>query len=229
MIYKRLDWDSDFFNLEITEVDYSKIRESIFLNLEKYDLIYLYNCFSENFCIPNFEQKFQETKVIFSKTIYTKNMQVNKIVKDYDFNQLGNKLFYPLAFESGKHSRFKLDAQFKEIKFRELYIKWVDNSLNKEFADKVFYINQQHKVVGFVTVKKYEKYAKIGLIAIDPNSQGKGYGSILIEQVEKYCIENKLIELQIPTQKENLLACKFYTKLGYSIIKEINIKHFWRL
>ena len=154
---------------------------------------------------------------------------MDKIVKDYDFNQLGNKLFYPLAFESGKHSRFKLDAQFKEIKFRELYIKWVDNSINKEFADKVFYINQQHKVVGFVTVKKYEKYAKIGLIAIDPNSQGKGYGSILIEQVEKYCIENKLIELQIPTQKENLLACKFYTKLGYSIIKEINIKHFWRL
>ncbi len=228
MICNRLNWDSEFFDIEVAEIDYNEVKNIGLLNLENYDLIYLYNCLSKDISIPQFELKYQETKVIFTKKLQDQNIQFNNLILDTDSSPLSNEKFYPLAFESGKHSRFKLDPKFQSKKFRELYIKWVDNSINKQFADKVFYILQEDKVVGFVTVKKHQALAKIGLIAVDSNSQGEGFGSILIEHVENYCIENELFELHIPTQKENILACKFYSKLGYSIKKEINIKHFWK-
>lgn len=229
MICKRLDWDSDFFNKEITEVDFLTYKKNIFSDIEKYDLIYFKNCSIENYIIPKFELTYQENKVVFSKKLFKNEVQFNSIVYDADFSTIKNELFYSLAFESGKHSRFKLDSKFQIEKFRELYIKWVDNSINKQFADKVFYIKRDQEVVGFITVKKHENHAVIGLVAVNPNSQGKGYGSMLIQNVEKYCIENEIFELQIPTQKENLNACQFYTKLGYLQVNEINIKHYWRL
>lgn len=229
MICKRLDWDSDFFDIEITEIDFLTFKNNRFSDIGKYDLIYFKNCKIENFSIPNFELKYQETKVVFSKKLLKNEVQFNTIIFDSDFPPIKNELFYALAFESGKHSRFKLDSKFHIEKFRELYIKWVDNSINKQFADKMFYIKRDQKIVGFVTVKKHEKYAVIGLVAVDPKSQGKGYGSMLIEKVENYCIENEIFELQISTQKENLLACQFYAKLGYLKVNDINIKHYWRL
>jgi hypothetical protein len=81
--------------------------------------------------------------------------------------------FYPLAFESGKYSRFKFDVNFTQYKFELLYIKWIDNSFNKQFADKIFYTKAFDEVTGFVTVKLSEKFATIGLIAVSKNFQGK--------------------------------------------------------
>jgi ribosomal protein S18 acetylase RimI-like enzyme len=131
--------------------------------------------------------------------------------------------------EEELYNYYNHNLQIAIEKFKELYKKWVDNSINKKFADKVFYLQQDHKIKGFVTLKKYENSASIGLIAVESNSQGKGYGSMLLEKVEHYCDENKIVELQIPTQKENRSACQFYSKLGYIIIQEINIKHYWNI
>lgn len=229
MTYSRLDWDSDFFGLEIAEIDYVQINAIDLIDLQRFDLIYLRNCVSENFSIPEFELKFQETKVLFSKKIKIKNPHVIDLVTNTDETPLNSNILYPLAFESGKHSRFKLDQNFQKQKFIELYTKWIDNSIDKLFADKVIYIKKEQHVIGFVTVKIHEKYAKIGLIAVHPDSQGYGYGRILIQEAENYCIENDLFELQIPTQKENTSACHFYSKLGYSIIEQVNIKHLWKI
>jgi len=35
-------------------------------------------------------------------------------------------------------------------------------------------------------------------------------------------------KMLIPTQKENILACNFYKKNGYSVKEETVIKHYWR-
>jgi dTDP-4-amino-4,6-dideoxy-D-galactose acyltransferase len=228
MICKRLDWDSDFFEKEIAEIEYEVNISTDFSELNVFDLIVVKNNEKEDLIIPNFELNFQETKVLFSKKISESAINRNYLILDTDENQIKNDVLYPLAFESGKYSRFKLDSNFQEEKFKELYKKWVDNSINKKFADKVFYIQQDHKIMGFVTLKKHQNSASIGLIAVESNSQGKGYGSMLLEKVEQYCEENKIVELQIPTQKENRLACQFYSKLGYIIIQEINIKHYWK-
>ena len=91
------------------------------------------------------------------------------------------------------------------------------NSINKKFADKIFYYLLEKEVVGFVTVKNSNDFSTIGLIAVNNNYQGRGIGKQLINIVENYCLELNINELRIPTQKENISACNFYKKLDYNV------------
>ena len=227
---KRLDWDSDFFNIEAAEISEEITKDTKTLDLQKYDLLVFKHYKDLNLHIPNFDIQFQETKVIFSKFFLEasiKNSNVN--VLDFDDFPIEKKLLYPLAFESGKHSRFKLDANIKLERFQLLYKKWVDNSVLKLIADKIFYVMDVNEIIGFVTVKIIGSYASIGLIAVSEKFQGKGLGKKLLMKVEQFCASEKIFELRIPTQKENYNACKFYSSLGYDIVEEIVIKHYWKL
>lgn len=223
---KRLDWDSDFFGFEIGEIT-NEIDISDYLN---YHLLILKQSEDKDILIDKFKKKFQETKLIFNKVLSPDNLNVdiNSIV-DNDIIHLQNIALYSLAFESGKYSRFKLDNNFCQNKFELLYSKWVDNSINKQFADKLFYTKELNDVIGFVTVKLNNKFATIGLIAVAENFQGRGIGKKLLSKVETYCVSNNVFELQIPTQKENRQACAFYTSLGFNIIEEKIIKHYWKI
>ncbi|WP_395053512.1 GNAT family N-acetyltransferase [Flavobacterium sp.] len=226
----RLDWDSNFFKIEVGELIADNASNDDNYFEDKFDLIIVKQVQDKSIKIKDFENNFQETKVIFSKKLNIENTFIlDETILDIDVNEVKNSDLYPLAFESGKFSRFKLDTNFSNIQFENLYKKWIDNSLNKQYADKVFYIIESNIVQGFVTVKLNKMYATIGLIAVLDSSQGRGFGTKLLKKVEAYCISNSILELQIPTQKENNLACNFYNKLNYNIIEETIIKHFWKL
>jgi len=222
---KRLNWDSEFFGFEVGEIlNTAYIGES-----NNYSLIILKQNEDNDVQIDNFEKRFQETKVIFEKKISFNNLIISTdFIFDFDNLPICKTMLYPLAFESGKYSRFKLDVNFTQKNFELLYCKWVDNSINKQFADKIYYVKVFDEVIGFVTVKLSKKFATIGLIGISKNYQGKGIGKILLCKVEEYCVNNSILELRIPTQKENVLACAFYNKNGYQIIEKTIIKHYWR-
>lgn len=223
MCIKKLIWDSNFFNFEIGEITENSNLE----NANDFNLLVLKQSKESNVIIDNFENSFQETKIIFRKKIDTIIDTID--VEDTDFESLTPNRLYDLAYESGKNSRFLLDKNFRENQFKELYQKWIDNSLNKQFADKIFYTKKENKITGFVSVKKQDNFATIGLIAVDSKQQGQGIGRILIQKVEQYCTNNHIYELRIPTQKENQQACHFYTKNGYTILEETIIKHYWKI
>ena len=136
---------------------------------------------------------------------------------------------YKLAFESGKFSRFKLDNNFQQNEFEALYKIWVDNSFSKEIADEILVYKEQSAILGFITYKIIENYAIIGLLGVCYEQQGKGIGRKLLEAVENVLSDKQIKELRIPTQLQNEQACGFYTKLGYNIIEETTIKHYWKL
>ena len=129
---------------------------------EKFDLIYLK---SEKNCeakIEGYVNSFTETKVLFSKLIDQKR-EINQNVFSISETNFNIDDLYNLAFESGKMSRFNLDKKFGRTKFEELYVKWVDNSINKVFADDVFVYQENNKTLGFITYKIDEDFSTIGL------------------------------------------------------------------
>jgi len=220
---KRLDWDSNFFGFEIGELIYENKLD--FDN--SYDLLYLKNDQDFDVNVKDFTKKFSETKLIFSKDINDVNPQssvfsINEI--QYDINEI-----YELAYESGKFSRFFLDGNFEKDKFKELYQKWVDNSISNIFADDLLVYLENNQIQGFVTYKVNNKTATIGLIAVHPNHQGKGVGGKLLRVVENKLFENKINKLLIPTQQKNVMACDFYKKYGYQVYETTFIKHYWRI
>lgn len=225
MSIKKLDWDSDFFGISIGETT----DEGSYDNAADYQLLILKQTDNKTILFDGFENSFQEIKIVYSKKLVPKHFDFSLNIIDADFESIKSDQLYSLAYESGKYSRFKRDPNFKEDQFKELYKKWIDNSLNKQFADKIFYIKNKNETLGFVTVKCHAKHASIGLIAVSEDYQGKGVGMQLLQSAEQYCLENEILELQIPTQKENEVACNFYEKLGYSILEEKYIKHYWKV
>jgi hypothetical protein len=62
---KRLDWDSDFFGFEVGEF----FDETIVEGHNKYKLVIAKQLKDKELLIKNFENRFQETKVIYKKNI----------------------------------------------------------------------------------------------------------------------------------------------------------------
>ena len=222
---KKLPWDSDFFELKIAEISNQKTTTN--KNLEDFDLIYYKSKESFTIKIKGFKNSFSEIKILFVKDILSNKIEDNNIfsIKKTVFNV---SEIYELAYESGKFSRFNLDPKFNHNKFIELYKKWVDNAMNNSFADDLIVYKESDKILGFVTYQISGDEATIGLIAVNPDFQGKGIGSKLLNHVEQHLFNKKIKKLYIPTQKSNKTACDFYSKLGYNIHEIIHIKHYWR-
>lgn len=225
MKIERIDWDSDFFNFEIGKIfNESTVNSSV----DGYQLL-ISNEESQE-VILGFTNSFSEVKIIFNKVL-KQNLQfriLKNLIVDADLIKFDVNEVYNLAYESGKFSRFFLDKNFGKNKFKQLYRVWVDNSINKKVADKIFFILDRDKIVGFITFKIDLKIATVGLVAVLPSYQGLGIGRELVFSVENYCLKNKITEINIPTQLINEAAVCFYKKIGYSVVKRINIKHFWK-
>lgn len=226
MNINHLEWDSNFFNKKIGEINIS--NEDVLNTNEDYDLIVTKQLSDFNIELPLYQKTYQETKVIFSKVLRPFNYKYNSNVKDTDLEPKSLTFFKALAYESGKKSRFLLDKNFGKKKFKNLYNQWIINSLNKQFAIKVFFIENENKATAFITLQKCNNIGKIGLLATHPDFQGKGLGKTLLQHVENYCMLNDIQHLEIPTQKENIQACNFYKSQKYEIKDELILKHFWK-
>ncbi|MEI7507938.1 MAG: GNAT family N-acetyltransferase [Flavobacterium sp.] len=222
---KKLEWDSDFFGIEIGEYFHEeKIAES---NFDEFELIYVKSEIYNSLEIKNFENTFSETKLIFAKELKQHN-NTNENIFSFKQIKVDKSLIYELAFESGKFSRFNLDPNFQNGKFHELYKLWIDNSISNVFADDLLVYLEKDEIVGFITYKTQNDTATVGLVAVNQNYQGKGIGSQLLKAVEYNLINNSIKTLLIPTQQINEIACNFYKKQGYSINETLFIKHYWK-
>ncbi len=227
MTVKFLNWDSDFFNKKIGEILYTTKKELISID-GSYDLIYVKQKEKFDVEIDGFEKSYDEIKVLFVKEIKKRiQLKNNYVFSARDINFELEKV-YELAYQSGVYSRFKLDNKFQEIEFKKLYRTWVDNSLSKEIADDILLISKDKTILGFATYKIFKEYAQIGLIAINPEYQGKGFGKMLMNSVENEALSKNIKILKVTTQSRNQLACEFYLKCGYFIEKKTIIKHFWK-
>ena len=193
-----------------------------------FDLIIVKQPSDDDVKLAGYEWSYTETKIVFEKTLKRLNDIDESGIQDTDHCAKNIDFFKELAYESGQNSRFLLDPNFGEALFKKLYDEWIINSLNKKFAIKIFFVEKENQAIGFITLQKDGQVGKIGLIATHPKFQGQGIGKKLLKFAENYCFDRSLTKLEIPTQKQNVEACKFYEKQGYVLNKELIIKHFWR-
>jgi len=227
MSVKTLSWDSEFFNQRVGEFICASEEFTPPENASNYDLIYVKCSQDCAIRIPSFSELFSEVKVIYQKRLvkeHPADIRISTLeLADYNLDDL-----YELAYESGTYSRFRLDTNFSDQQFKDLFSRWIDASITGTMADGFFVCILDDKIQGFVTYRIQESVATIGLIAVSPESQGMGLGRALIQSVENDLLVKEIDTLRIPTQLKNEQACRFYEKLGYSAVERIPIKHFWR-
>lgn len=223
---KKLEWDSDFFNIRVGEIFYEVEIDTNEVN--NFDLLYIKSVNDFDLEVVGFENSFSEQKIIFSKDVLDIENALISQINTYDESKHSLHEIYQLAYECGTYSRFNLDEKIGEYNFRKMYDKWVDNSINKRFAEELLVFEENSQVIGFITYKIINDKANIGLIAVNSTFQRKGIGQKLLHYVESKLNKQGIKKLLIPTQDRNSLACSFYAKQGYKIEEITYIKHYWR-
>ncbi len=224
---ERAKWDSDFFKFPI---GFFRFNEKTNWNLDKliaeakeYKLVYI---FSET-KLDHLPFKLVDKKVNFSKTLVPVVNSEKEIV-DFDAKYHNYSDLLELGYLSGTYSRFKLDKKFTDKEFRTLYKIWIDNSLNGEIAFKVFVKIELDKIAGFVTLQeKNFRTSQIGLIAVNPEFQGKNIASDLIKKCESASLSRGYPNLEVATQFDNIAARKLYKKNDFEIKTMEYIYHLW--
>lgn len=225
----RLDWDSDFFGIDVFNIIADKeeeVEKFILDNQNQKYLIYAFmgiNSLSDKF-LKKENGLLVDTKVILEKSLKKTLLNTSNSIVEYKNNQPTKEL-YALALESGKYSRFKQDNRLQKDKFEELYSLWIEKScLDNE--TKIFVSKSDCTINGFITVSIKNKIGKIGLIAVDSSMQGKGIGNKLLAISEDYLALNSVDTIIVPTQKNNKPAMTFYEKMGFKELEVQNIYHF---
>lgn len=72
------------------------------------------------------------------------------------------------------------------------------------------------KTVGFASVKKTGKEMFLDMLAVDPHSQGRGWGSALLRESERYARSRGCSSIRLFVDEMNGKARIFYARNGYS-------------
>jgi dTDP-4-amino-4,6-dideoxy-D-galactose acyltransferase len=127
-----------------------------------------------------------------------------------------------LALESGAFSRFKTDPRFVKGEYEKLYRLWISQALKQ---GEVLIVED---LAGFVTCHVSAGEASIGLIAVDPDQRGKGWGKRLVKAAENFAYDRGAMRLKIGTQQANAPALAMYQSLGYKEVERCFIYHYWK-
>lgn len=228
-----LEWDSNFLGLKTGMMlncsERSLKRQLGLAKKQDYKLIYYFSdpkVFLSEHLLRRYNGKIVDCKVLYE--LHVPSFQCGQFgdTKHYEQHEPSKDLL-DLAYESGKYSRFKLDPNFSTRVFEDMYKLWLENSINGRLADWVFYVEYCDRAIGFVTIKRGADLLHIGLVATARDFQGKGYGRQLINRVVEMAKELGLHRIEVPTQKANTQACRFYEACGFRIKTVVNVCHFW--
>lgn len=221
-----LDWDSNFFGYSVGKisVDNEVILDKSIIDGISAKLIYIFSqqpLTKEQ--IKSTTAKLVDTKLLFVKAVENQLKQYHFIT---ELSELGMDLIN-LAIQSGMHSRFNVDKNFRNNEFERMYNSWITKSILSDDI-KVYGYTHQNKLAGFITLSSKYNAADIGLIAVDQNLRGQNIGSKLLVMSDIYAEQKGLQEISVNTQLKNYLAVRFYLKNGFKIKNQTYIYHVWK-
>lgn len=225
-----LQWDSDFFGLRIGRADLQTKADALELRAmheelkRQFDLLYVFD--------PNaigFEA--EGARLVDEKILYSKPCEPRKQFSDVAFFQGATPSddLYRLALVSGGYSRFKLDERLPKGSYERLYNRWIENACPKEGTNKqiLLFKDEQNVARGMITIDHQGELGHIGLVAVDTEVQHQGIGGKIMSTLDGYLFERGIKTLEVPTQKANSDACRWYEKNGFTIQSVLPIYHWW--
>lgn len=230
MEIRSLQWDSDFFGLRIGRADLQTKADALDLRAmheelkRQYDLLYIFD--SNNVGFSANGARLMDEKILYSKSCEPRQ-QFPKI-SFYKGAQPDEDL-YRLALVSGGYSRFNLDERLPKGSYERLYSRWIENTCPKEGTNKqiLIYPDAQGTAKGMITIDHTGELGHIGLVAVDTDAQHQGIGGKIMSTLDGYLFDRGVKTLEVPTQRANTNACRWYEKNGFTIQSITPIYHWW--
>ncbi len=213
-----LPFDSDLFGYPVgkAETDQDWIENQFLEEAKKYQLVYIFSV--KPITIKSPEIKEIETRLVFEKELI-ENPESDSEIRKFD-GDLNSEL-ESLAFQSGTFSRFKKDIRLNSGEFEKLYKLWIQKSLE----DGQVLVADGNS--GFVSCSIKADLGQIGLIAVEESQRGKRWGQRLVQAAEAFAFSKGAKKMRIGTQEANQPACSLYSKLGYVVVQNVRVYHYW--
>jgi dTDP-4-amino-4,6-dideoxy-D-galactose acyltransferase len=113
-------------------------------------------------------------------------------------------------------TRFYFDPSFPNALCDRLYETWIENSVRSEEQVVFLCETEQKQAVGFITCNVGEnRLGQIGLIGIDREYQGKGFGKRLLGKAIRWFYEQDINHISVVTQGRNIKSQNLYQKAGF--------------
>ena len=230
MEIRKLDWDSEFFGLQIGRVDLQTLDDAVDLALIHYDLKYQYDLLYV-FSKEGLSFDAIGAELVDEKILYSKPCEPREQYKDISFykKEVPSDDLYRLALVSGGYSRFKLDKRLPKGSYERLYTRWIENECAKGGGRKTMFTfsDKSGVVKGMISVGIHKNMGHIGLVAVDTDSQHQGIGGKIMSTLDGYLYGLGVKMLEVPTQKANKDACRWYEKNGFIVKSVTPIYHWW--
>ncbi len=222
-----LTWDSEFFGFPVAKI--SDISELDSLRTQGVHLVYWASTDSGSQAIAQAAVgTLVDKKITYQmdlRNIPPEQLQFGLVTEYTDTTASADLI--DLSIQAGLYSRFRVDPKMDQKKFEALYIQWMQKSCSHELAKAVLVIREQGKCVAVVTVGEKNGHGDIGLVAVNANQRGKGYGVALIRAAQTWFVQHGYTSSQVVTQGDNVAACKLYEKCGYKQTSLEYYYHFW--
>jgi ribosomal protein S18 acetylase RimI-like enzyme len=219
-----LDWDSKHFGLEIAQIDRPPDDEEQIAGLMREAQDRNIDCI---YCLLDADDHARAWRLEDAGFV-TRDLRLEFILSldrarldagpdvgvlrpcvDADVDRLA-----ALASSAFEGTRFAADPYFPRSRVASLYDVWLRNSV-AGFADAVLVLGTVGRPSGFVTLHSDGAKARIGLIAVDPQSRGNRYGRTLVAGARQWAIERGCTELRVITQGSNTAAQRLYQNCGF--------------
>lgn len=128
-----------------------------------------------------------------------------------------------LAYASGWCSRFVTDERLSRH-FKPMYLIWLKRELER---GKVFVRPDADNPQGMATVSVQDGLGKIGLVAVDAKHCGRGIGSALLKDIDRWLAREGVGMCEVVTQGMNLAARQLYEKSGFRLHSQMEVWHVW--
>lgn len=230
MEIRTLQWDSDFFGLRIGRADILSMEDALFLAAQheelkqQFDLLYIFDSNNIGFTANG-------ALLVDEKILYSKPCEPRKQYNDISFFKQATPSddLYRLALVSGGYSRFKLDERLPQGSYERLYTRWIENACPKEGTNKqiLTYLDTNSIAKGMITIDYQGELGHIGLVAVDTDCQHQGIGGKIMSTLDGYLFDLGVKTLEVPTQKANTDACRWYEKNGFTVQSRTQIYHWW--
>lgn len=235
--YTLLNWDTEQFGYKIVSVRPDKMSykdlEELVHNLSNNGVKLIYFFADPTDGISNQSLERISAFLADEKITFHNYLKQNKgfysfssSIIPYKLECTSEKLRF-LALQSGIYSRFKLDTKFVNHEYEKLYNVWIDKSVKKNIADEILVYYKDDDEKGFITIETKKTIGSIGLIAVDEKERGNSIGKELMNAAFSKFTEKGISNVEVVTQKANVIACKFYETLGFEIKNIENVYHLW--
>lgn len=144
-----------------------------------------------------------------------------------------------IAETAFKQGHFHNDPQIPSQCARQVYSQWALNSCRGR-ADAVLVAELPEEPgmpCGFITCgidttsadKTGKPQGVIGLVAVEPESQGRGTGRALVKAALSWFVRKGTHGVEVGTQLENMAAIRTYQSLGFRCVAFAHTFHKWLL